>query len=146
MSNLTELKKQYKALGKEIKKIEDSPFVPGWYMYWDNDQELYHIEYIKTEHVYKGAFWDNIVPVTQELLNKFLPKMYDWSKAPDWAQWAATDADGNAFWYHRKPEKSTPELVWFYTHVSDEVMPSSDILRYTSNWEDSLEERPEGAK
>ena len=72
--NLTELKNQYEALGEEIKKLEDSPFVPGWYMYWDNDQEFYYIEYIKTERVYKGAFWDNIVPVTQELLNKFLPE------------------------------------------------------------------------
>ena len=146
MSNLTELKKQYEALGEEIKKLEDSPFVPGWYMYWDDDQELYHIEYIKTEHVYKGACWHNIVPVTQELLNKFLPKMYDWSKAPDWAQWAATDKDGYGFWYHKKPEKSTTEVCWFYTHALDEVMPSSDIVRHTSNWEDSLEERPEGAK
>ena len=73
-SNLTELKKQYEALGEEIKKLEDSSFVPGWYMLWNNDQELYHIEYIKTEHVYKGAFiaWNNIVPVTQGVLNKFL--------------------------------------------------------------------------
>ncbi len=72
MSNLTELKKQYEALGEEIKKLEDNPFVPGWYMLWNNDQELYHIEYIKTEREYKGACWHNIVPVTQELLNKFL--------------------------------------------------------------------------
>ena len=74
--NLTELKKQYEALGEEIKKLEDSPFVPGWYMYWNNDQELYHIEYRKTEREYKGAFtaWNNIVPVTQGVLNKFLPE------------------------------------------------------------------------
>ena len=63
---LTELKKQYEALGEEIKKLEDSPFVPGWYMYWDN-QELYHIEYIKRKECIKGACWDNIVPVTQEV-------------------------------------------------------------------------------
>ena len=140
--NLTELKKQYEALGEEIKKLEDNPFVPGWYMYWDNSLDVYHIEYVEKESVYKGAYWLNIVPVTQEALNKFLPKMYDWSKAPMWAQWAATDKDGSAFWYHRKPEKSTLELVWYYTHAGDEAVPFSDILRRTSNWEESLEERP----
>ena len=139
--NLTELKKQYEALGEELKKLDDNPFVHGWYMYWDNNQDVYHIEYVEKESVYKGACWDNIVPVTQELLNKFLPKMYDWSKAPDWAQWAATDADGKAFWYHQKPVKSTMDACWLYTHAGDEVMPFSDILRCTSNWEDSLEER-----
>ena len=140
--NLTELKKQYEALGEEIEKLEDSPFVPGWYMYWDNDQELYHIEYIKAEHVYKGACWDNIIPVTQEVLNKFLPKkttMYNWSEAPDWAQWAATDANGIAYWYEVKPYIDNLDNRWLSNRRAVRIAPSAN--KYV-NWEESLEERP----
>ena len=137
--NLTELKKQYEALGEEIKNLEDNPFVPGWYMYWDDDQELYHIEYIKAEHVYKGACWDNIVPVTQELLNKFLPKMYDWSKAPTWAQWAITDADGVSYWYCDKPRRDELCNRWMLSDIWVRVAQST---KYPVNWKESLEERP----
>lgn len=28
----------------------------------------------------------------------------DWSKAPDWARWAAMDDDGSWYWYKRKPK------------------------------------------
>ena len=143
--NLTELKKQYEALGEEIKKLDDSPFVPGWYMYWDNDQELYHIEYIKAEHAYKGACWDNIVPVTQELLNRFLPKstLYDWSEAPDWAQWAATDSDGSVHWYELKPY--IPQAGMY---GEDQWLPNMSEYKIACqtppsvNWKNSLEQRP----
>ena len=142
--NLTELKKQYEALGEKIKKLEDSPFVPGWYMYWDDDQEIYHIEYIKAEHVYKGACWDNIVPVTQELLNRFLPKstLYDWSKAPDWAQWAATDSNGRAFWYRRKPDICVVGECWQYTSMCERAVETHPAVLRCVDWKDSLEQRP----
>ena len=144
--NLTELKKQYEALGEEIKKLDDNPFVPGWYMYWDNNRDVYHIEYIKTERVYRGAFWDNIVPVTQKLLNKFLPKkttMYNWSDAPDWAQWAATDKNGDVHWYKAKPYIPVAVMPCDY-----QWLPNEDSYEFAYqkasivNWEESLEERP----
>jgi hypothetical protein len=28
---------------------------------------------------------------------------YDWSKAPDWAQWAAIDLTGVGYWYEFRP-------------------------------------------
>lgn len=28
----------------------------------------------------------------------------DWSKAPRWAQWYATDADGSSLWYEHEPK------------------------------------------
>lgn len=28
----------------------------------------------------------------------------DWKDAPDWANWLAMDADGEWWWYERKPE------------------------------------------
>ena len=137
--NLTELKNQYEALGEEIKKLEDSPFVPGWYVYWDNNRDVYHIEYVEKESVYKGAFWDNIVPVTQGVLNKFLPKMYDWSKAPDWAQWAATDSNGIVYWYGVKPYVDRFYNRWMSYHRAISIALDA---KCPVNWEESLEERP----
>ena len=140
--NLTELKKQYEALGEEIKKLEDSSFVPGWYMYWDNSLDVYHIEYVEKESMSKSTCWDNIVPVTQELLNKFLPKkttMYNWSEAPDWAQWAATDANGSAFWYEAKPYAEIWIQQWLPNHKQYSGAPSANCL---VSWKVSLEERP----
>lgn len=29
---------------------------------------------------------------------------YDWSKAPEWAQWAGTDTDLTSFWFSARPE------------------------------------------
>ena len=107
---------------------------------WINTrQDVYHIEYVENESVYKGAYWCTIVPVTQELLNKFLPKMYNWSKAPDWAQWAATDSNGVVYWYGVKP---------YVDRFSNRWMPSRREVRQALdahcpvNWEDTLEERP----
>lgn len=144
MNNVTELKKRYEALGEEIKKLEKT-FTPGWYMYWDNDQELYRIEYIIREDTYTNACWDNIVPVTQEVLNKFLSKtaMYDWSKAPDWAQWAATDEDGAVCWYEEKPRIGNYISCWLPERKR--YSPATAVNRIVA-WEDSLEERPSGNK
>ena len=36
----------------------------------------------------------------------------DWSKAPDWAQWLAVDADGEAYWYSNTPRLSPNYPQW----------------------------------
>lgn len=142
MNNVTELKKRYEALGEEIKKLEKT-FTPGWYMYWDNDQELYRIEYLIREDIYANACWDNIVPVTQEVLNKFLPTMYDWSKAPDWAQWAATDEESDVNWYEEKP--NIDNYIGEWLPERKRCSYATAVNRIVA-WKDSLEERPSGNK
>lgn len=36
----------------------------------------------------------------------------DWSKAPNWAQYAAQDADGVWYWYERKPGVHPGSFAW----------------------------------
>jgi hypothetical protein len=144
--NVTELKKRYEALGEEIKKLERQTFTPGWYMYCDNNQEVYRIEYLIREDTYANTCWDNVVPVTQEVLDKFLPKkatMYDWSKAPDWAQWAATDEEGDVNWYEEKP--TIDNYIGGWLPERKRYNYASAVNRIVA-WKDSLEERPSGNK
>ena len=61
---------------------------------------------------------------------------YDWSIAPEWAQWAATDKDGEMYWYDKKP--LTGGISWINNHVS----VSFDIAPECKDWKDSLEARP----
>ena len=64
---------------------------------------------------------------------------YDWSKAPEWAQWAATDKDGTSWWYSDRPK--TAQEGW-YTRLGN--YNSSFPKETPSDWRDSLERRPEG--
>ncbi len=36
-----------------------------------------------------------------------------WDEAPEWAQWAAMDADGEWWWYQTEPEVS--HILWRHT-------------------------------
>lgn len=141
MKDITELKRQYEALGKEIEKLDG--FVAGWYMFWD-DNRLYHIEKVDRVDDLECVNWDHYAPVTQELLNQFLPKstLYDWSDAPDWAQWAATDKNGRAFWYKYRPDVSVQEEPWIYTSMYKIIEENHHAVLRCVDWKDSLEQRP----
>ena len=39
---------------------------------------------------------------------------YPWALAPDWAEYAATDNDGDEYWYELKPEYDA-EYMWIST-------------------------------
>ena len=65
--------------------------------------------------------------------------VYDWSKAPDWAQWAATDSNGVVYWYEVKPYVDRFSNRWMPSRR--EVRPAPDA-HCPVNWEESLEERP----
>ena len=36
----------------------------------------------------------------------------DWTKAPDWAQWLAVDADGDAYWFENEPTPDLSREMW----------------------------------
>lgn len=77
MNKLEKLEEQYKKLGEEIQALKkEDEFVPGWYMFWDNrEAPSYYIEKFDGAEDLAEAQegWDYCEPVTQELLNRFLP-------------------------------------------------------------------------
>jgi hypothetical protein len=70
----------------------------------------------------------------------------DWSTAPEWAQWWAVDADGQALWFAEQPAVNGSE--WF---PGDEAYESSDgwdvdggitDIPLGVDWRQTLQRRP----
>ena len=64
--------------------------------------------------------------------------LYDWSQAPDWAQWAATDANGGSFWFENKPILSLIMSIW--KKAIGISLPCPQQINV--EWQHSLEQRP----
>lgn len=64
----------------------------------------------------------------------------DWSQAPEWAKWWATDKDGERYWFKNKPELISVTWLPFDNSEVDKA-PS---FGYAGNWQDSLRERQHG--
>lgn len=67
-------------------------------------------------------------------------KVFQLDRCPDWAQYAAVDEDGHAYWHEYKPNQysaswrtTTPRLV---SHIH------TDTLFDATDWRNSLIERP----
>ena len=58
---------------------------------------------------------------------------YDWSKAPEWARYAATDEDGTTWWFENEPVEI--DYGWDSNGGRWQVV--------SIDWRDSLEARPE---
>lgn len=71
-------------------------------------------------------------------------KVFELDTCPDWAQWAAVDADGTASWYGAKPE--TVGSVWINDGsgglIEDDARTEAIIFDATG-WMHSLIKRPE---
>lgn len=62
---------------------------------------------------------------------------YPWDQAPDWANWAATDARGVQFWYENEPvEKAS----CFFSKTGRYLFFS--IIGPCENWKESKQSRP----
>lgn len=59
-----------------------------------------------------------------------------WDKAPEWAQWAAMDADGEWWWYENEPEIS--HILWRHTNG---LLYCFNFPPCT-NWKESKRQRP----
>ena len=69
---------------------------------------------------------------------------YNWSKAPEWANWAARDTDGTFCWYKKKPNESKYYKAWASDAENKfEDGDESHMLDSSGDWRDSLERRPE---
>ena len=70
-------------------------------------------------------------------------RLYNWGKAPKWAQWAARDEDGTFCWYKKKPNASKYYKAWACDFENSfEDGDESHILDASGDWRDSLERRP----
>ena len=150
MNKLEKLEEQYKKLGEEIQALKkNEEFVPGWYMYWDSEMKERRVNWVKNKTVLSNTkvAWDHVEPVTQELLNQFIPKpktKYDWSKFPDWATIAVMNSDGSICCADYKSVKlftsgwrGVGDFVYGWSR-SDEYVSYID----ESQWKDSFEKRP----
>ena len=61
----------------------------------------------------------------------------DWSQAPSWANWWATDKDLDSFWHENKP--NFDEIEFYQCGMFCDA-PS---FNYQGNWQESLRKRPQ---
>ena len=152
------LQEERAALQKRMDEIdaELSGFVPGWYAQWDDDGDARWVHRITSNEVYEHEkiLWQHIEPFLH-VANSFLPEgwrvvgqetktLYDWSKAPEWANWAAMDEDGDVFWFEGKPERlgrGWRDDSW-YTEKRWELARRATALYQSVPWDQSLEQRP----
>lgn len=66
---------------------------------------------------------------------------YPWSKAPRWAQWAATDQDGHAHWYEVCPIKPHGNPHWQEAHGRYRKIPNF-LIKHSFHFRKSLQKRP----
>jgi len=151
MNKLEKLEEQYKKLGEEIQALKKKDeFVPGWYIMWGNGvPNQFHIEYWEQPINVRGMYMF-CKPVTQELLNQFLSKpktRYDWKtileKYPN-AKYATTDEDGRVDLWETMPAVEKWERKWLRQETDYLTCWHGYInVGKTSDWEDSLEEKPD---
>ena len=81
------------------------------------------------------------VTVTMYVLNE---KVFELDDCPDWAEYAAVDADGEAYWYSSKPE--TVEIGWIGETYDPVIMVDGKVHVFDpTDWQHSLIKRPEKA-
>ena len=146
------LQKRMDEIDKEI-DAELSGFVPGWYVCWveGNSHELLELIENKERHNKMIGLWENVKPF-HLVADNYLPEgwrvvgpesktLYDWRKAPEWANWAAMDEDGDVFWYEGKPKMFEGREYWSCTEEGSDEADENVKLRYVP-WDQSLEQRP----
>lgn len=149
------LQEERAALVKRIEEIDaKASFKPGWYVKWDcSVYVLERIDYIKLYEMY-CSLWDHVEPI-HLVAHKFLPEgwkvvppetgnLYDWSKAPDWAKYCATDVGGEVWWYDRKPVSIGDGAYLSASGGKNKEEDEESVKLRPVPWYQSLEQRPEG--
>ena len=78
------------------------------------------------------------VTVTLYILNE---KVFELDGCPDWAQWAAVDKDGSAYWYEDEPEIDC--VYWTSAYECSRSKCIVGISFDAVDWKHSLIKRPE---
>ena len=76
---------------------------------------------------------------TRYVLNE---KVFELDSCPDWAQYAAVDAGGKAYWYSAKPSRAGSEWVDFYGCIRLIRDGDNALIFDATDWQHSLIERP----
>lgn len=158
MSEYKTIEEERAALVKRIEKIDaEAGFKPGWYLLWDNEDSG-GFEYISTAIMYDEcrSCYQHVEPF-HKVAHKFLPpgwkvvppetgNLYDWSKAPDWAKYCATDEEGEVWWYEIKPgSMGVGRVCWSVSVGKNKKEDEESVkLRPSVLWDQSLEQRPRG--
>ena len=135
---------------------------PGDTYYWINDIfEVIEAEYADnfledSKRVEAGNYfktYDEAAEVVEKLKalikdqreNKKRPKLtveiFDREYCPDWAKWAAVDADGDAYFYEKEPVLSMD--AGYHTFYENSDFLSIPGIYDNTDWEYSLIKRPE---
>ena len=69
-------------------------------------------------------------------------KVFDLDTCPDWAQYAAVDADGKAYWYEDAPRRRS-SIFWTSEYERSRSKYIIDISFDATDWQHSIIERPE---
>lgn len=72
-----------------------------------------------------------------------LTTIYDWSKAPEWAEWAATDDNGCSWFHSKKPRLSSS--AWAMAFGDGARCSLFGEFMNVQDWRYSLEQRPHTA-
>jgi hypothetical protein len=68
---------------------------------------------------------------------------YPWHHAPEWAQFAATDADGLRYWHQERPSIDVNNDEWVPPYPANFKLITVDRSPLgCPHWRDTLEERP----
>ena len=70
-------------------------------------------------------------------------KVFELDDCPDWAQYAAVDADGTTYWYSSKPERDRRYWVDFNCRIRLIRDGDNAFIFDATDWKHSLIERPE---
>lgn len=70
-------------------------------------------------------------------------RVFDLDNCPAWAQYAAVDADGEAYWYSVKPSRVESDWVDFYGRIRLIRDGDNPFIFDATDWQHSLINRPE---
>ena len=68
-------------------------------------------------------------------------RVFELDECPDWAQYAAVDADGEAYWYSAKPSRAGGDWV-DYGRIRLIRDGDNPVIFDATDWQHSLIERP----
>lgn len=91
-------------------------------------------------HIYFGSIETALNEIITSLLEIELaecnPNPTDWSNAPDWANWKATDENYEVWWFAYKPY---PIFSGWTNNIGKCQVAGKEV---TANWKSSLQQRP----
>ena len=103
-------------------------------------RRVYALELRKADDVTRNGFDEaRIDIIAQNGNNGEHYTRYPWDRAPDWAQWAATDMSGISYWHDHKPDISWGRPAWGPTNLCKSI---DDCDTHGLHWTNSLEARP----